>query len=414
MNTPNVDKTGTADTGDGVALVYGVRAGTGGLGHSVASAITAITRGPRQVTALGPGASTPWSLGRELPDAHWINLQPTVPNWLARYSPLRWRAGQLVYLRDRSVGKQAARIVGAASPRACYLFTQVALETLQWARRSGVPTVLDNPNGHIRNFYDVYERESRKWHCGLFRGHPSQEMIDRVEEEYELATYIRTYSQWGKTSMTRYGISAEKVKVVQQTVNLDKFRPAAVRPPADGPLRVCYVGSLDLRKGFIYLLQAMKMIGSKYVALHMVGATGDRDCARLFAGAAAGLQVRCAPGDPLPVYHESEVMVIPTLEDGLPFVLVEGMAAGLPVVTTPEAGAAECIRPGLSGWVVPSAQAEQIAAALEDAMKRRRQLPEMGMLARADVEHYAGPARLEELSAWFCTVAPTPISAYVS
>jgi glycosyltransferase involved in cell wall biosynthesis len=192
-----------------------------------------------------------------------------------------------------------------------------------------------------------------------------------------------------------------KVKVLPQTINLTRFHPAATPPTTSGPLRVCYVGSLDVRKGFVYLLQAIRAVGSKHISLRIGGATGDRDCARLFQSESGGLQIECRPVDSLSVYQQAELLVVSTLEDGLPFVLVEGMACGLPVIVTREAGAAECVRPGETGWVVPAGSVETIAEALEDALRRRSELGEMGRKARVDVERCAGPTQLQASAQWF-------------
>ena len=72
-------------------------------------------------------------------------------------------------------------------------------------------------------------------------------------------------------------------EVFEQPLNLSRFRPPGESPRGNGPLRVCFVGSLDLRKGFIYLLRAIKLLGPKRVSLEIVGATGDRLCKQLFA-----------------------------------------------------------------------------------------------------------------------------------
>ena len=393
------------------ALVYGSAAGVGGLGHSVSAAITAIVNNGKEVDALGPGKSATWSLPAGLPPANWMDSPNAIPAWMVRYSWLRWRAGQVTMLRDRRLGKWAAQQVQRLQPRSCYLFTQVALETLRWSCREGVSTALDNPNGHIRGFREICERESLRWFGKKFHGHPSRAMVDRVEEEYQLADRVRVYSEWGKSSMVRFGAPANKIHILRQTVNLDRFRPASVRPAMDGPLRVSYVGSLDLRKGFVYLLQAIRAVGVKHFHLRIAGATGDRDCANLLARESAGMQIQVTPGDSLPVYQQSELFVVPTLEDGLPFVLVEGLACGVPVIVTREAGAAECVTPGQSGWIVPAGQVEPLAAALEEAVRKRKELWEMGQKARVDVEQYAGPAQLQELAAWFYSGAGVEMCA---
>jgi len=384
-----------------VAIVYGTVAGVGGLGHSVAAGIVAAANGSQAAYALGPGCGEHWSLPGGKPAATWLTSPAGLPPWAVRYSWLRWRTGQLDLLRDRRIGKWAADQMPRIRPQSCYLFTQVALETLRWARREGVTTVLDNPNGHIRNFQQVYEAECRRWFGKTNHGHPSDGMVARVEEEYRLADHIRVYSEWGKRSMTRFGVPPEKVHILRQTVNLARFHPAASWPSMEGPLRVCYVGSLDLRKGFAYLLRAIRKVGAERIQLRIAGATGGRNCARLLAQEREGLNIECGPGDSLPVYHQSELLVVPTLEDGLPFVLVEGLACGLPVISTQEAGASECVRHGQSGWVVPAGEVDPLAAALEQALERRRDLRQMGQNARAQVESYAGPAQLQMLSEWF-------------
>src|ERR1700685_2819708 len=273
-----------------IAIVYGSAAGIGGLGQSVSAAITAVADGKRQAYALGPGTTVPWSLPGGTPPAIWKESPTGIWPWMVRYSYYRWRTGSLNLRRDRSLGRWAAQEVQKLRPQSCYLFTQVALETLQWARAEGVATVLDNPNGHIANFWKVCQRESRRWFDKKLHG-LSPQMVERVEQEYRLVDRIRMYSEWGRRSMFSHGVPAEKIHVWRQTVNLERFRPPDVRPKPEGPLRVCYVGSLDLRKGFVYLLQAIRRVGAQHIQLRIAGATGDRDCARLYTRESAGLQV---------------------------------------------------------------------------------------------------------------------------
>ena len=323
------------------------------------------------------------------------------PSWAAQHIWRRWRPGRGAWLRDCELGQWAAGQLPGVRPDACYLFTQVALEALRWCRQESIPTVLDNPNGHIRNFREVCERESERWFGSRFHGHPSTAMVDRVEEEYELADRIRVYSEWGKQSMLRFGVPEDKIHVLRQTVNVERFRPRAERGPEQGALRVCYAGSVDLRKGFVYLLKAIRAVGAQKIQLRMVGATGDRPCAKLLERESAGLQIQVAPGDSLAAYQDSELLVVPTLEDGLPFVLVEGLACGLPVIVTTEAGASECVRDRQTGWLVRAGDVQALAEALKEALHRRQELWSMGQRARSDLERYANVAQLDQLSDWF-------------
>jgi glycosyltransferase involved in cell wall biosynthesis len=183
-------------------------------------------------------------------------------------------------------------------------------------------------------------------------------------------------------------------------VNLDRFAPAPAPRAAAGPLRVCYVGTLDLRKGFVYLLRAARMLGADHVALEMVEATGDRGSKALLARERVGLNLTVRPGDPAPAYQRAEVFVLPSLEDGFGFVTAEAMASGLPVIVTDQCGSAEWVRPGDSGWVVRAGDAGALAAALDAALARRSKLGEMGRVARASIEQLDPASMARRLADW--------------
>jgi glycosyltransferase involved in cell wall biosynthesis len=112
------------------------------------------------------------------------------------------------------------------------------------------------------------------------------------------------------------------------------------------------------------------------------------------------------PGDPRPAYADSELFVLPTLEDGFGLVVGEAMAGGLPVVVTEECGAAVWVEPGRTGWIVPAAREDALAATLEEALRRRWELPGMGASARAAVEARMAAAPLARLRTWFTSVTP--------
>lgn len=389
-----------------VAITYGVEAGRGGLGLQAATALTGLAKGEASVHAFGPGYIDNWPLSQGIPPVIWHQSPAFLPSWVDRYTWLRWYHGQYQYLMDVRLGRWAASEIERVQPDACYTFTQVGLETLKWAKRAGIPTAIDNPNGHIRNFREVGLSEARRLCQKNYLLHPSAASVERIEEEYELADRIRVSSEWAKSSMVAYGVSADKIKVVPQPLNLKRFTPPSVRPSNDGPLRICFVGILGLHKGFAYLLKAMRSLGAERASVKFVGATGDR-CSRLvLEREQSGLKVECAPGDPVATYQQSEIFVLPSLHDGFGFVVAEAMACGLPVIVTDKCGAQSWVRPGATGWIVPSGDAEALAAALEDALRRRDDLAAMGQQARADVEKLADPICLTELHDWFTEKIP--------
>ena len=377
------------------AFVYGVQVGVGGLGVQVENALRALALGGHDVHAIGPGPAPSWS---GAPGRITWHRVPPLPPLLGRWSPLRRRTGLVQEIADRRMGRFAAGRLEAVRPDLCYTFTQVGLETLQWAAAAGVPSVLESPNGHLRDFRRVYVEEARRW-CGRrYRGHPTTRMVRRVEREYALARAIRVSSEWARRSLSARAQDGSGITVLQQPVDVRRYVPSAPAARPEGGLRVCFVGSLDLRKGFVYLLRAARRAG-RDLTLELVGGTGDRCCRRLLERERRGLPISMAPGDPRPALQRADLFVLPTLEDGSPFAVAEAMASGLPVITTTSTGAAEWIRPGLTGWTVEPASDVALAAALDEARRQAHSLAAMGREARLDTERRVAGCD-ESLSAW--------------
>jgi glycosyltransferase involved in cell wall biosynthesis len=375
------------------AFVYGVHAGVGGLGVQVENALRALCLGGDEVHAIGPG---PGALREWTGRITW-HVPPRLPPLLGRWSPLRRRAGAVQELSDRWIGRFAARRLASIAPDLCYAFTQVGLETLRWAAAKGIPSVLESPNGHLRDFRQVYVDETRRWCGGAYHGHPTARMVARVEREYSVAGAIRVSSEWTRRTLAAR-LPGQTPAVLQQPIDVDRFQCIDRAAPSDGRLQVCFVGSLDLRKGFVYLLRAARRAGGT-VRLDLVGGTGDRCCRRLLERERRGVDVRVAPGDPREALARADLFVLPTLEDGSPFAVAEAMSSGLPVITTTSTGAAEWVRPGETGWVVEPASEASLSEALIEALRRAPDLPGMGRQARLDTERRVRGCD-EALSAW--------------
>ena len=368
-----------------VAVVHGVPIGGGGLGVQSANAVAALASAGVELHVLGPG-SRGWPRSTAAPVVTWHTAPEGGPAWRG-WPILRRRQGEAQYRHDVALGQWAGDRIEAIDPALCYLFTHVALETLQLARANGIATVLDSPNGHIRHFRDIYVAEQAAWCGGEYRGHPTADMVARVEEEYRLADRIRVSSAWAKDSLVSGGIPADKVTILQQPVDLQRFASQPLPSPS-GRLRVVFVGSLDLRKGFVYLLRAARMLDTR-VSVELVGGTVDRCTRGLLETERSGLDVTIAPGDPVAAFHRAEVSVLPTLEDGSPFAAAEAMSCGRPLVITDCCGAAEWVEHERTGWVVPGRDPGAIATALVRALDRRAALQSMGEAARRATERRA-------------------------
>jgi glycosyltransferase involved in cell wall biosynthesis len=372
-----------------IAVVHPKMPGLGGLGLQALNAIVSLADAPDiEVHAVGPVGPSRFDVTPASVVRHAAPPSP-IPAWAIRWTWLRWYSGQHSYIQHVQLARWAAREVATIRPTRVYALAEVALETFRWARAHGIPTTLDSPTGHVRHFLDVSDRETRRWSGMPYRGHPHPRLVRRVEEEYALADRIRVSSTWSRDTMVARGVPAEKIDVLTQTVDLQRHA-AAPWDASPGPLRLCFVGSVDARKGFAYLLRAMRLVGADRVALEIVGATGDRAGRQVFERESAGLAVRVAPGDPRPALRRAELFVLPTLDDGFGFVVAEAMATARPVLVTTDTGARDWVRDGDTGWIVRSGDERALADALGRALDRRETLQAMGARARETAERLGG------------------------
>jgi glycosyltransferase involved in cell wall biosynthesis len=156
----------------------------------------------------------------------------------------------------------------------------------------------------------------------------------------------------------------------------------------DDRFRVLFVGQLGERKGLSYLLDAYREFRNADTELHLVGdfvkgADVYRAQAPLFRHTPnvpqADLPAVCAAAD---------VFVLPSLVEGMPLAVLEAMACGLPVVATPR-GAADVVRDGVDGFIVPPGDSGAIRARLEQLYRDSALRASMGRNARQRAEQWS-------------------------
>lgn len=189
-----------------------------------------------------------------------------------------------------------------------------------------------------------------------------------------------------------------KLVCIPWGVDADVFRPGPEVP--DSPeLTLGFLSLLDAHhgyKGLDVLLRALAELRRAGVPARLkVGGAGEaqgeyrRKAAELGVADAADF-LGFIPGEELNAfYHSCHAFVLPSTDgrrEGFGLVLLEAMACGRPVVTTPVVGVAGDLEGSGAGVLVPAGDASALAAALRALHESRSALPEMGRSARRLIE----------------------------
>jgi colanic acid/amylovoran biosynthesis glycosyltransferase len=212
-----------------------------------------------------------------------------------------------------------------------------------------------------------------------FTAHGSDLHVDRtmLPTKVREAAFVVTISGDNRSLIeSTAGSSAEgKVEVIHCGVD-----PAAF-PPTDrtgtGPLRIVAVGTLHEVKGQIHLIEACRLLAERGVAFtcRFIGDGPDRDAlqARIDEyglGDRVTLVGRMTSDAVATELAASDVLAAPSVptqggkREGIPVVLMEAMASGLPVVASRLSGIPELVTDGVSGLLVPPGDDDALAHAL--------------------------------------------------
>jgi glycosyltransferase involved in cell wall biosynthesis len=248
------------------------------------------------------------------------------------------------------------------------------LRSLRTARSLGKPGVVVYLSPHHRTRARWVDREFQDVPDLIS---PARQRIERLaaardarrDEEAATADWIETGSSFTTRSLIDAGVPAGRIL----TVPMGGSDPVDARLlPARAPsvCRVVAVGPVSVRKGAHHLLRAWPRVAGPGAELHFYGKLllADRVRRSLTEGS-AGDQVRFHGSVPAAslcdVYLQASVLVLPSLCDGFGLVVSEALAHGLPVITTTNTGAADLIEHGRTGFVIPPADEDALANALQ-------------------------------------------------
>jgi glycosyltransferase involved in cell wall biosynthesis len=195
-------------------------------------------------------------------------------------------------------------------------------------------------------------------------------------EECQLADRIVVNSEWSQEGLIRSGVPREKVSIISLAyetpdVGGQKSEVGAARLYPDGftnerPMRVLFLGQVNLRKGAARLLEAAQILRDAPVEFWMVGPVQIANADTLTREARLKWFGPVTRKQAAERYRAADVLILPTLSDGFAITQLEAQAHGLPIISSRFCGAV--IESGRNGIILEAPSAARIAAAIRDCI----------------------------------------------
>jgi len=230
------------------------------------------------------------------------------------------------------------------------------------------------------------------------------------------ATLIVCVAEHIRMALISRGFPAAKLKVI--CYGIEPETDGDPVPSTERPY-LLFVGRFVEKKGIGYLLDAMRMLESEGAAVDLV-LIGDGPMAEVlkqqskgvrsarFLGWLSNQEVRRAMRGALAVCVPS-VAARAGDSEGLPNVVIEGMAAAVPVIGSDHGGIGEAVEHDRTGFLVPPANPAAIAAAARRLLGDPTLRSRMGLAARAAAaEHFSAVAQSRILEDTLLAVSHSP------
>jgi glycosyltransferase involved in cell wall biosynthesis len=277
----------------------------------------------------------------------------------------------------------AGKISGGDSP-VFIGWSGMSLQSIRRARAGGKVTIVERGSSHILYQNEILREEYAKF--GI-RFSIDQRVIDKELKEYEEADYISIPTGFVRRSFLKYNVPTGKL--LQNAYGVSSFFNREAAPEGGQKFSIVYLGQLSVRKGLIYLFEALHNLAiphSEY-EVYFIGGIDDelKDSIAKFIRSNWQFLGHVDHYKLPALLAKCSVAIQPSLEDGMGMVVAQCLACGVPVIASENCGGAEVITNGKNGYVVPVRSPKSIEEGITQLYENPVLLAEMKQAAAVSV-----------------------------
>jgi glycosyltransferase involved in cell wall biosynthesis len=278
---------------------------------------------------------------------------------------------QLVYQRDEAFDRWVSKKIMNKDSDVFWGFQGSCMHSLLSAKQSQKITVCELATAHVTEAKNILAEEATlhpEWADTITNLVFPFAYEKRLELEPFLADYAVVASKFSKDSLIQAGMEEEKIHTIPLGFDVDHitYSKKSFDDWNQRPMKILYSGTVTQRKGISYLLEAMYQFSNRDVELHIIGNADTSLPAFIKEKSLFHYHGSMAQSELFRAYGNYDLLVLPTLFEGFGLVIVEAMAAGLPVITTSHSIGPDLVEEEAeSGTIIPIRSSSEIVNAIE-------------------------------------------------
>lgn len=274
----------------------------------------------------------------------------------------------------------------------------IGFDTSSWiiaerAKKAHKKFILDQTIGHPSSKYNLFTQLNNKyaqWHSNTDLSPKPEGLLQLEAAEHAMADAIVVPSHFVKETLISNGVSMAKIHVNPFGIDQDIFIDLDRRDYQAQTLKFLFVGTINVRKGILDLLQVWEELKLKNAELVLAGANQIPiivDAA--FANPTIKFLGRIEKNRLPEIYNDAHVFVFPSYFEGLAQVQLEALSCGLPVIGSTNSGAKDIVVDGYNGFVIEPGDLDALKKSINFFIQNREKLTQMSKNARGSATGFS-------------------------